>query len=217
MAFRESKRRDPRVPPVWIRRLRVIFVRIPERAVVPRIYCHLTVIAESNKVANLRTMSFDNRDLFARQLAQRVRGPSARIMNLRVLVRSRDVETQGDVAVPIHSDAAEPTVILIRGIGPLLIDEPRSRLAAAQFIPTDTGMTMARIPVGRYGVIEQQGLITAKVAIRQAVHHKAPSRGIDRRSFRLLDAERPAPVIPWTGIGVERFRRQTCCRDQGRR
>src|SRR5262249_62040533 len=81
VAFRESKRRDPRVPPVWIRRLRVIFVRIPERAVVRRIYCHLTVIAECNKVANLRTMSFDNRDLFARQLAQRVSGPSARIMN----------------------------------------------------------------------------------------------------------------------------------------
>src|SRR5215472_11149551 len=71
VAFRESKRRDPRVPPVWVRRLRVIFVRIPERAVVRRIYCHLTVIAECNNVANLRTMSFDNRDLLARQLAQR--------------------------------------------------------------------------------------------------------------------------------------------------
>src|SRR5215471_8510624 len=80
VAFRESKRRDPRVPPVWIRRLRVIFVRIPKRAVVRRIYCHLTVIAPG-KAGNLRTMSFDNRDLFARQLAQRVRGPSARIMN----------------------------------------------------------------------------------------------------------------------------------------
>src|SRR5215471_21605798 len=80
VAFRESKRRDPRVPPVWVRRLRVIFVRIPKRAVVRRIYCHLTVIAPG-KAGNLRTMSFDNRDLFARQLAQRVRGPSARIMN----------------------------------------------------------------------------------------------------------------------------------------
>src|SRR5262249_4033484 len=106
-----------------------------------------------------------------------------------------------------HSDAAEPTVILIRGISPLLIDEPRSRFAAAQFIPTDTGMTMARIPVGRYGVIEQQGLMNAKVAIRQAVHRKAPSHGIDRRAFRLLDAELPICVVPWTGIGVERFRR----------
>src|SRR5436853_7725398 len=98
--------------------------------------------------------------------------------------------------MPIHRDAAQPTIIRIRSVGPLLIDRPLSLLRAPQLIPSDTGIIMVWVPIRGDGTVKEDRLVPSEIVIGQAEHHITVCQRIERGPYRLADAGLPVSVVP---------------------
>src|ERR1019366_3509733 len=150
----------------------VIFVGVPERAIVDRVDTHAGVVspAPAAKVAG----SVDD-GLFSSQGARGVARNAARIANTWVYARTGHAVPDGKVARLVHSDAPHKPELGVRGADVrgvrALLDDSGSPAKIPQLIPPNPYHGS-----GLHRVVDHQCLVVSKVPVRQTVHQPVTER-----------------------------------------
>ncbi len=144
---------------------RVVFLRVPEGTIIHRVDGHRAVIAPAVD-AGLRAATGDELSLALWHRARWIADQSSCVANRWVEAAARHAEPQPHVADVILRDAGHPAMVAVaRRIHPLLGQIPRPRAALAQLEPVNAGPAPASD-----GVVGDQGLMTAEIAVGQMVH-----------------------------------------------
>src|SRR5262249_9734642 len=104
-------------------------------------------------------------DQRAEQLARWIAGRAARDEHAGEHRVAHRAEPERDVAGPVHRDAAHPEV-LVRIDDRALLEYRRLGSWAADLVPADRGQRAAE-----HGVVHDERLVIAKVAIGEPEHH----------------------------------------------
>ena len=187
----------------------IVAPRVPECTVINRIDRHLAVVSEEEVIV-LDATAVNEGQLTTRQSAQRIGRLPARVVDRGIYAGARNVESYGDIPVPVHRHTPKPPIIGIGRIGPLLINFPRApgspSCPHAKLVPADARVIMRRVAVSSDGMVEQQRLIRAEIAVLQRLHHVALSKRIESLpNSRLLDTE-----LVLADIGVEHCGTRLC-------
>ena len=114
----ESERTNPRVPVVRRASRGIVAPRVPECTVINRIDRHLAVVSEEEVIV-LDATAVNEGQLTTRQSAQRIGRLPARVVDRGIYAGARNVESYGDIPVPVHRHTSKPPIIGIGRIGPL--------------------------------------------------------------------------------------------------
>src|SRR5947207_8781791 len=98
-------------------------------------------------------------------------------------IGSRDIEAQRDVSHAVHGDTPKPPVVGIGRVSALLINFPWTPCSPpcchAQLVPADARVIMRWVAVSRHGMVQQQALARAEIAIGETLHHIAIRKRIE--------------------------------------
>ncbi len=166
----------------------VVLLRVPERAVVDRVDGHRAVVAPPAVAVHLAAGAGEP-DVLGAHEPERVAGEPARDADRGVHGRARLRVSEGHVAVSVHRDRTHPSEAVVRGVGPLLVDRRRGA-RAADLVPADGRAAGLRAN----GVVDDERLVVAEVAIGQAVHDALLQRLEQLRRVELRHALAPESV-----------------------
>ena len=187
----ELKRADARIPAGLGGRL--VFLRVPESAIVARVDSHRGVVAPAVVTGLGSAARHEGR--FCLQGSGWVANLPAGISNRRIRCAARDAVAHPYAARLIHSDACHPAVVGVGRKSPLLIEGGRA-VGISHLVPAN-----ARVSAGGYHcVVRDERLMVAELAIGQAVH-EAVAEGIQ--------------ILSRSGLGNAVSRVEAGCREWG--
>lgn len=148
----------------------IIFVDVPEGAIVGRVNRHIRVISPAITHC-LRPRTIDQHALAQGHLPRRVVLESASVADARKdICRVGDTVAQGQVALLVHSDTPHPAVHAIsRSVGTLL-EERDVLINPPDLVPADASDARA----GLNCLIRHPRLVLSEIAIRQPERRPLP-------------------------------------------
>ena len=134
----ELERADTRAP-VEAGSRRIVFVRVPEGAVVTWIYSYITVIAPATAGPRLTAGAREKSRFSLRQRTEWIGHQASCVSYLWRDCTARGAVANGDISLLVHRRAAHPAPGRIRLVGTLLELRYRAARHAAQFKPANAG------------------------------------------------------------------------------
>src|SRR5262249_41353768 len=134
---------------------------------------HRAVVTPAIEARALRAGALDERRLALRDLARGIAGEAARVTQRGLHRPARHAVADGEVARLVHRDAAHPAVRAVARGGRVLLEDRGRRPRRTELVPAHAGRP---VRAGVDGVVENERLVIAEVAVPEAVHQAVGER-----------------------------------------